>query len=666
MKKLVTSIFTLVLFVGINSSLHAAEGDTTTIQAHNDVHWDWNGNFYDTVNFPTTGTYQKVIMHYVLGCPSTGCSGWDYTTNIQIWDENTSSNKFELAKVITPYAGDKSQGWQHEYKFDVTNMMPILQGKKVINARYDGWQDGFTISVYFEFIEGTPPRTSLQVDQVYFGGYKYGDNTTPINGLLQKDTIQKNTNTAQVEYIMSATGHGFGDNNGAGVNPENCAEFCDKYYKVIVNNTVRMQQTVWRNDCGSEPIFPQTGTWVYNRAGWCPGSESQIFTHDISPFVAGSPNDFTIEADWENYNATNVNMSYNISGKVIQYGPINHTLDAEIMDVLNPSNYDRYTRYNPTGQAPTIVLRNTGSSKIGTVKIKYGVSGGTFYTTTWVGELAFLETEKVTLPIPDHNFFKGDGSNVFIAEILEVNSSTDEVISNNTYRSPFESVIEKNGAFTLIVKTNSRASENWYILTNVKGDTIVYRNNLNNNTTYVDTLDLPDQLYSLYIEDAGGDGLSWWANTAQGSGSVSMRNIGVTGSKPPLYVDVIEPDFGNFIIQNFSIGYEMTTGNPNYDETLWTPPSVVGINKITNNAEAKSFSVYPNPAIGYMNIESVDFSGRAYIRVFNQLGTLIYQRHSGMQNGSVQTINTQNWSKGVYFITILHDETVITKSVVIE
>ncbi len=655
MKKIFTLLFLITSCVFASFQGLAADGDTTVIQAHQDVHWNWNGNFYDTVNFPTTGTYQKVIMHYVLGCPSIGCSGWDYTTTIQLWDEYNPSRKFELAKVITPYAGNKAQGWQHEYKFDVTHMLPELQGQRVINARYDGWQDGFTISVYFEFIEGTAPRTPLQVDQVYRGGYKYGNNNNPINGLLQKDTIVKHTNTTEVEFIMSATGHGFGDNNGQGTNPENCAEFCDKYYDLKVNDSKRYQQTVWKNDCGSEPIYAQTGTWIYNRAGWCPGSASQVFKHDISAYATGA--DFTVEVDWENYSLTNVpSSSYNISGQVIQYGPPNHTLDAEIMDVLNPTTYDRYSRYNPSALAPTVILRNTGSSAIGAVKIKYGVSGGTFYTTTWVGNLDFMESEEVTLPIPEHNFYKGNGSNIFTAEILEVNHAIDEVASNNKYSTSFEAVTHRNGPFLLEVKTNNNGYENWYMVTDSKGDTVLYKNNLASNTTYVDTLDLPHQVYTLYIEDAGGsagpDGLSWWANPNQGSGSATLKNIGVTGYLNPRYVERIEPDFGTFIISSFSIGYDMVLGNPDYDETTWTPPVSVGIQETKENELSGSFSLYPNPASAYINIESNLYDGRTMIRVYNQLGALVFQNHVGLQPGSVSSIQTKDWANGIYFIAL--------------
>jgi len=635
-------------------SLYAADGDTTVVNAHQEVHWNWNGNFYDTVSFPTTGTYQKVIMHYKLGCPSIGCSAWDYTTTIQLWDENNTSEKFELAKVITPYAGNKNQGWFHEYKFDVTHLMPILQGNKVINARYDGWQDGFTITVDFEFIEGTPPRTPLSVDPIYFGGYKYGDNTDPINTQLQTVNVSKDPNTQEAEFIITATGHGFGNNNGQGTNPENCAEFCDKWYKLKVDNSTIAQQTVWRNDCGSEPLYAQTGTWVYNRAGWCPGSESQVFRHDITDFIDGKP-DFDVKVDWQNYTANNVNMSYNISAQVIQYGGANHSLDAEIYDVLNPSTYDRYSRYNPTAQKPRVILRNTGSSTLYSAKIKYGVEGGTFYTADWVGQLEFMESEEVELPIPDHNFFKGSSAKVFIAEVLQPNGGTDEVPSNNKYRSSFNTLDQYNGEILLTVRTNNEGQDTWYRITNAHDSVVLLRNNLSDNTFYRDTLTLPDGAYTFYIEDAGGDGLSWWANTAQGNGSMQFKNIGLPNSQPPLFINTMEADFGNFFVHNFSVGYDIVDGNPNYDETIWTPSAPVGIQKYEHKQETGLIKMYPNPAEDVVNIESVEMEGRVLIQVYNQIGKLVFQSHKSMNMGQNEQIDVAGWTSGIYHISVSDD-----------
>ena len=51
---------------------------------------------------------------------------------------------------------------------------------------------------------------------------------------------------------------------------------------------------VWK-ECAENPIIAQGGTWVYDRAGWCPGMESDLKRTDITSLVTpGDP----IEIDY--------------------------------------------------------------------------------------------------------------------------------------------------------------------------------------------------------------------------------------------------------------------------------------------------------------------------------------------------------------------------------
>ena len=52
-------------------------------------------------------------------------------------------------------------------------------------------------------------------------------------------------------------GHGY-DDGSVDNNPSN-------------KNTWR----VW-TECAGNPVYPQGGTWVYDRAGWCPGQASDV------------------------------------------------------------------------------------------------------------------------------------------------------------------------------------------------------------------------------------------------------------------------------------------------------------------------------------------------------------------------------------------------------
>ena len=645
----------------------AGPGDTTKVFSHDETHWDWNGNFYDTVQFPPPGTYSKVIMHYELGCPSIGCSEWDYTTTIQLMDisDPNAIDRYELAKVITPYAGDKQQGWFHEYKFDVTGFTPLLTGEKVINAKYGGWQNGFTVSIWFDFIEGTPPMDPLSVHQVYLGSYTYGNASNPINGNLQYEEIDPVTGAENFQFKVAATGHGFGNNNNTGVNPDNCAEFCDKWFKLRVNNAVRYQQTVWRNDCGDEAHIAQTGTWIYNRAGWCPGGEAEEFVYDFTENLPDNQSTFGIELEWENYTATNVNMSYIISGIVFQYGAINHSLDAEVSDVLRPTTYDRYSRYNPTGENPLIIIKNLGSDVLNTAEIRYGVTGGKEYRVSWQGNLGFLETDTVELVIPSHNFYVSP-ANEFYASIENPNGGVDEVAHNNTFTTHYTIPDVYNSRMVLEVKSNNRGNENRYLLATSDNDTLVWRDNLANNTTYVDTIEAVPGAYFFYIEDdgsgGGGDGLSWWANPNQGTGSAKLINVNVPGSTPPLFIHNIESDFGNFYRYNFTIGYDLDEGDPSLDDPSWLPPNAItSVSKKVDNA---GLSIYPNPSSDVLQIHLQNRQEGTELVIYSQMGAEVMRKTVPATADYLERIDVSAWTNGIYIVQLVNDNEIKTRKFV--
>ena len=59
--------------------------DTTFVTVHNNVDMTWYGSYNEWGEFPSgQDNYSKILMHYTLGCASTGCSGWDYTTNVNL------------------------------------------------------------------------------------------------------------------------------------------------------------------------------------------------------------------------------------------------------------------------------------------------------------------------------------------------------------------------------------------------------------------------------------------------------------------------------------------------------------------------------------------------------------------------------------------------------
>src|ERR1700743_3686005 len=78
-------LFFLLFFVCSYVNVKAAPGDTTWVQAQNDIQIDYYNNFDANVSFPSGAvSYRKIIMVFTLGkyqCPagSQYCGDWDYT-----------------------------------------------------------------------------------------------------------------------------------------------------------------------------------------------------------------------------------------------------------------------------------------------------------------------------------------------------------------------------------------------------------------------------------------------------------------------------------------------------------------------------------------------------------------------------------------------------------
>jgi hypothetical protein len=74
--------------------------------------------------------------------------------------------------------------------------------------------------------------------------------------------------------------------------------------------------------------------------------------------------------------------------------------------------------------------------------------------------------------------------------------------------------------------------------------------------------------------------------------------------------------------------------------------------------ELQSASIYPNPTIDFLTIES---AGNSTITVINIAGLIIYQKE--MQEEKT-TLNTSSWVNGIYFITIQNGSSRTTKKVI--
>lgn len=661
-------LFTLPFFL-ILFSLQA-QSDTVNVEVFDNQTLSWYEGYRNTALFPDDSqSYRRVNMHFTLGCPDSGCSDWDYTVLIKafrltgeldstiaqidtlstdpleldtLWNVNEVKESFELGRMITPYAGYMARGtngfdnsWEHRYVYDVTDYALLLQDSVEFEIFYQGWSSGFSADLKFEMIEGTPPREVVDIENLYRpGGYNYIEaDTFEARHMPPKDiTVPDGTEGTVLHFLP--TGHGF-------VNALNCAEFCNRFYFVRSMGITIDEQPMWRNDCGYNPIFPQGGTWLYNRANWCPGSEAIRYEHDLSDAIINGMIQ-ELDVDIEPYDYTvpsgEVPANYNISAVLIHHAGYTHDVDAAMVDILQPSTHEAHSRFNPSCGTARIAVQNTGGSPITSLQIRYGVDE--MSTFEWSGFLAPMKRVDIEMPYTETISWSGERAEpVFQAEIISVNGQSDEYAENNQLQSAFETVPLLDQEMQLNIRTNRRPQENYWTLKDINQNTVFEDDDLQASNQHSWPWELQSGCYHFTLYDSGGDGLSFFANNA-GNGSLSFS----TSNSPfPIVIKSFPNDFGSQIDYYFR-----------YEGTVSAEPE-----------QLSSIRTYPNPATEFVMVEwPKDQRGERQLRVVTPAG--LEQAAVVDRAGDRWRVSTADWSNGMYLFHMTSGASQVTHKVVVQ
>jgi len=631
--------FSIILFFLSFCFVYSQE-DTTFIQAHDYIDMDWYGNYDAWADFPSDqNTYRKILMHYDMRCSSSGCSGWDYTTKISLLKENGELDENgnpifihnqTLANVITPYGtymqGGGTEGfspdWVQRFTYDVTDFAPLLKDSVLIRAFYGGWSTGFNVTLNFEFIEGTPPRNTLSIQNLWSGSNSYADIQNILNDTLV--FIPEEAKNSAMRVTIS--GHGQDGEFTPGVD-----------YTVNLDGQNLYTQEIWRDDCGEVPLYPQGGTWIYDRANWCPGDKATTREHELTPFIqTGQDNLLSFNIYKPNWNPAEA--SYIYDAQLITYEEPNFSLDAVMEDIIAPSTKDEYFRFNPNCSSPIVRIKNQGSQTLSSAYIVYGFNGISDNWFYWEGNLKFGESELVELPPISWDW---DNKNPFYARINMLNGQ-DEYTINDVLLSDYEYVEEYPNSFAMWFKTNSFPNESSYEIRDNQNELIFSKSGMEANTLYKDTFNLSPGCYKIRILDTGGspswneDGLSWWAND-DGSGYARLREV------PGGFFKYYQSDFGTEITDYFRVGtYFMSQ----------------------SELENIFFDVYPNPSSGSFNIY-LELPSRKNIsmKIFDVNGRVV--REISKDNFLNQLFSFEDIPNGIYTILLNAGNERIKKNIVI-
>lgn len=512
---------------------------------------------------------------------------------------------YEIMSFVTPYGIGIDFGLEGlTWTFDVTDFGPILKNNKRIYMTGGGqWQE--EMDIQFEFIKGTPDRDVIDITQIWpvrSTGYQ----NILSDWRYEPRQFVYDDNVASYKIRTAITGHG------------QEGEFIPRIHSIDVSDFVD-SWSVWK-ECSENPVYPQGGTWVYDRAGWCPGMATDVREYDVTPYFqfAQTPVvDYTV-------NTASGDSRYYVNSQLIEYGKPNKMNDSGIADIINPSGNIEHGKFNPACSSPVIVIKNHGGEALRTATIKYGVVGVSELSYEWTGNLGFLGEDRVELPAGIDLTLGGENSEFF----ARIESPNDSYGNNDAMKTRIEIADHYTGDIIIEMRTNNVAPETSYNVIDIDGNTILQRfgGALSSNTTYRDTLSDLNGCFQINVTDSDGDGISWWANN-DGNGYVRVKQDGEDWTS-------IATDFGSFVNYTFTSGI------------------------ISNTQELeiiKDVKLYPNPGHDNITISNLDaWDNSINVSVTNLAGQVIFNQVAQKQVINNRPFNAlNNLSEGVYIINLL-------------
>ncbi len=538
--------------------------------------------------------------------------------------------RFELLSLVTPYGNGLNLGAAGKtFTFDVTDYAPILQGNKVLSVEFGGeWQEDLDIK--FVFVAGTPAKPVLDIQNIWPEGRGWYQDIVD-DRIFEPRSLLLNPAAQYFKLRSAVTGHG---QNG---------EFISRqHYLNVDGGAQEFQYDVWKY-CGKNPIYPQGGTWVFDRAGWCPGMST-----DVHEFKLNAAPGSTVLLDYGLNGEVLGEANYLVSNQLVTYGGYAHSLDASIEAIKRPNDQQvEYARINPACSAPLIVVQNNGSTPITSLQLAYQVPGGGSETFTWTGNLQPDTETEITLPVLSPAFWE---TNVlprrFKVQIMQVNNQADGETANNQATMSFTpaTAYAFPSPLRLRTRTNLTPNDYSYTIKDAAGNVVMARNQMAASTTYTDVIDLPSGCYTLNFEDAGNDGLSFWFFPENGNGFLNLARL--LGGTNLVTVKSFNPDFGGGVQFDFIIAQTVATEEPE---------------------SATLISVYPNPAGELLKIDLQGFGGMDLEISLRDVNGRVLRTLSTTAGGAdkfTQEIALNGLPSGMYFLRVTNGKTVWTSEVV--
>lgn len=268
--------------------------------------------------------------------------------------------------------------------------------------------------------------------------------------------------------------------------------------------------------------------------------------------------------------------------------------------------------------SPEITISNLGNSTITSLDIDYTINGGATATYTWTGNLELGHMETIEIPSLS---FTNQANNT-----ISLTLDTDEILSNNTVSSSFDSSLEGTRNITVNIRTDYYPDEiSWQILDG--SDTVVASGGSYTSTFTTETQDvvLPQaDCYTIKLLDSYGDGWAAWDSTVPTAG-----------------FDIYSGSNLLYTIDGSNFGSELEiAGAFRANSTL-----------AVDQNELEAITIYPNPSTGKLFVSNLD---NFDISIADVRGVSVLTAKNLKNN---TPINIESLETGVYFVNLKSENT---------
>jgi len=451
--------------------------------------------------------------------------------SLKINNSSSQSNieKIEFARVYLPsFSKKRPEGNEIIYDFDLTLWQSLLNENSKISIIYTGNSPYLKIALSINLDEGEMPIEVLDIIPLWQSnpdGFPYGNTGVDAKYLPTRNVkLPKKTNFAFISVIVN------------GVSKNNEKEQSPRFYFLDINGKEIAKRSIWREDCGLNPIFPQNDQWHENHHNWCPGLRVNPLVHYLSSETIENKQ-LNIDLHFQNdLNKNSGVESYIISSVLFALADPKEQLNVSISEIITPNTDLWHHRYNPICGSPILLIQNNGRETVNTITINYGYNYETDNKFRWKGELGFMEQEVVYLPSVNWYFFdNNDEPESFTARISKVNGKEKAFLGGKK-----TSIMELAPVFPyhLIfeIQTGDHAESIGLEIYNQDGEAIFMSEELKNDKNYQYKLNLEPGCYEMIFYDNEGNGIQLYDKEAscliikdQKSGIVLKEYIGDFG-----------------------------------------------------------------------------------------------------------------------------------------